>query len=72
MDFIKPVSIIFSGIFTGSMIHTFIVITPFIQPVTILSHGLEDAQGYETMHMIRKGHVEGVKKGDVKNQIKFT
>jgi len=27
--------------------------------------------GYETMHMIRKGQVEGVKKGDVKNQIKF-
>jgi hypothetical protein len=33
MDFIKPVSIIVSGIFTGSMIHTFMVIPPFIQPV---------------------------------------
>jgi len=28
-------------------------------------------RGYETMHMIRKGQVEGVKKGDVKNQIEF-
>jgi len=28
-------------------------------------------RGYETMHMIRKGQVEGVKKGDVKNQIQF-
>ena len=28
-------------------------------------------RGYEMMHMIRKGQVEGVKKGDVKNQIKF-
>jgi len=28
-------------------------------------------RGYEMMHMIRKRQVEGVKKGDVKNQIKF-
>ena len=25
----------------------------------------------ETMHMIRKGQIEGIKKGDVKNQIQF-
>jgi IS6 family transposase len=28
-------------------------------------------RGYETMHMIRKGQVEGVGKGDIINQIKF-
>ncbi len=28
-------------------------------------------RGYEAMHMIRKGQVEGVEKGDIKNQIKF-
>ena len=28
-------------------------------------------RGYETMHMIRKGQVNGVAKGDIKNQINF-
>lgn len=28
-------------------------------------------RGYETMHMIRKGQVEGVGKGESKNQIEF-
>ncbi len=28
-------------------------------------------KGYETMLMIRKGQVEGVEKGDIKNQNKF-
>ena len=28
-------------------------------------------RGYESMNMIRKGQVEGVEKGDIKNQIKF-
>lgn len=28
-------------------------------------------RGYEAMHMIRKGQVEWIEKGEVKNQIKF-
>ena len=28
-------------------------------------------RGYETMHMIRKGQVEGVQKGAIQNQIQF-
>ena len=28
-------------------------------------------RGYEMMHMIRKGQIEGIKKGDIKSQIKF-
>ena len=28
-------------------------------------------KGFETMHMIRKGQVAGIGKGDVKNQIQF-
>ncbi len=28
-------------------------------------------RGYEIMHMIRKGQINGVAKGDIKNQIKF-
>lgn len=28
-------------------------------------------RGYEAMHMIRKGQVEGIEKGEIKKQIKF-
>ena len=28
-------------------------------------------QGYEVMHMIRKGQVRGVGKGDIKDQVRF-
>ncbi len=46
MDFIKPVSIIVSGIFTGSMIHTFMVITPFIQPIIMCNTiGVDQCSG---------------------------
>ena len=28
-------------------------------------------QGYETMHMIRKGQIEGIEKGDIRAQNRF-
>lgn len=28
-------------------------------------------QGYETMHMIRKGRIEGIDKGDIQGQNQF-
>jgi len=28
-------------------------------------------KGYEIMHMIRKGQIEGVKKGDIESQVNF-
>jgi len=28
-------------------------------------------KGYETMHMIRKGQVQGIEKGNIKAQIEF-
>ena len=32
---------------------------------------LEDLQGYEVMHLIRKGQMQGVNKGDVLGQVAF-
>jgi hypothetical protein len=28
-------------------------------------------QGYETMHMVRKGQIEGIEKGDIQGQNQF-
>ena len=33
--------------------------------------GWRTIQGYETMHMIRKGQVRGARKGDVVSQVRF-